>query len=198
MMVLLSLNGKAQRLDFINFFSQASLGLGHYKIQGVQLVNDGYVYDDNNDEYKYEPRYDKRDTIGYSLKIFGFVGTDITCLTIKNTSFGVRLSLGVGAQTSLKAAKGLESYGFEVPAYLYVRNQGEKLDLSFLVGYKYSLLAVKSHLLMVGLEYGLNDGLLIGLYGSLLPYKYYTFYTNGVYEPALIIREINLGLTQYF
>ena len=173
--------------DSRTFFSDASVG--YIPILTVGSTNIGT---------EVRPFYEHTETKGSMLNIITHVGVSQPFYVNDTWSTGIRLSAGIGYQGNLSNSEGLASFVFSLPQYFYYRNYSSSIDFSVLLGYKYTNAALNSHLILLGIEYHIDDDAGLRFYGSLYRYKYYTQYTNGKIEPAIKIGEFGVVYTYNF
>lgn len=138
------------------------------------------------------------DTSALMINIVAHVGTSVPFYANESWSTGVKASIGLGYQINRNAAQGLSSYLINTRSFAYYRNYSTNLDFSILLGHQFTFTALNSHLMMLGLEFGIGEDASIQLYSSLFRYKYYREYTNGTLEPALKIGEFGVSYMYQF
>ncbi len=185
MLIITITKMKGQDSRSIN--SDVSIGFLPIVISGTSNVGD-----------ESRPIYKHIETSGLMMNLIAHIGANLPFYSTKNWSVGAKLSVGFGYQNSLKNAEGLSSYLFDFPQYIYYRNYSSNFDFSVLLGYKFTYTALNSHLMLMGIEYNIDEDTSLRLYGSLFRYKYYTQYTNGKIEPATKIGEFGFAYIYNF
>jgi hypothetical protein len=121
------------------------------------------------------------------------IGLDIPFYSSEHNSFGLKVAVGGGRQFEVPGDPNfLTAYVYDFPQYFYYRNNKHSIDYSIQIGYKYSHTILPSHHILAAFELNLSEASSIKLYSSLFSYKYYTYYTNGRFEPQVTIPEFGL------
>jgi len=149
--------------------------------------------------------YKKVDTSGILLNIVGLFSSSLPIIyPHENLVIGLELNVGIGYLGNLKAAEGLEGLVFDFPQFIYLRygnynGTKEGIGAGLLIGYRYTFAPLKYRFPIFGLEIAYNQGFTILRFeGSILSDKYYSYYTDGRFEPALTIREFGISYIVIF
>ena len=191
-----------------NFFLSSG---GYFGIQTVKISLVGDVNSDGGGTIRdgYEiteyPIYKKVDTLGILLNITGLFSASLPLIyPHENLVIGLELSVGIGILANLQAAEGLEGLLFDLSQFIYLRNKNyngtkEGIGAGLLIGYRYTFAPLKYKFPIFGLEIAFNQGFtILRLEGSILSDKYYSYYTDGRFEPALTIREFGISYIVIF
>lgn len=190
-----------------NFFLSSG---GYFGIQTVKIslvgdvsggggtIRDGY-------EITEYPIYKRVDTLGILLNITGLFSSSLPLIYPReNLVIGLELNVGIGVLVNLQAAEGLEGLLFNFSQFIYLRNKNyngtkEGIGAGLLIGYRYTFAPLKYKFPIFGLEIAFNQGFtILRLEGSILSDKYYSYYTDGRFEPALTIREFGISYIVIF
>jgi hypothetical protein len=111
-----------------------------------------------------------------------------------NMELGLNFGVGGGWNEGLIASVGLTGYIIELPinTYLKLGDIEERQYWKFMLGYKSQFFPLSYYLPMLSAEYMFNFQNYIRVSGSFLPYKYYSYYTNGYYHPSIVYREFSV------
>ena len=137
---------RTQNKDSYTWFSDVSIGFLPIAVTGTSNVGD-----------ESKPIYEHTETSALMINLVAHFGASIPFYITKTWSTGAKLSTGFGYQNNLKNVEGLSSFVLNFPNYLYYRNYSSSFDFSVLLGYQFTYTALNSHLMLMGIEYNIDD-----------------------------------------
>ncbi len=185
----------AQDKDRIRFFTDVYVSAVPVKLAGVEDAANSSI---SGNGYLNSPRYEYRELTALAARIGAHVYFHLPVYKSAHWSTGFRFSVGAGAQMGVVNAEGLNGFVIDLPQYVFYRNTSTNLDITFLLGYKWSLFSLPYNVVEAAAEIKLSDQIGLRAYGSLNSYKYYGTDQNDNLLEVAKIREFGLGVLFYY
>jgi hypothetical protein len=178
----------------VSFFTDFTLGISPVKLAGTfDSGSANYIIIDQN-AVPTAPKLIHAEETTLLITPKFHLGLSIPVLTHEHYCIGFKLAVGGGRQFEIPGDPNLlTAYVYDLPQFIYYRNYKTSFDYSIQVGYKYTHTVLSSHLILAAFEINITNVSSIKFYASPISYKYYTYYTNGRYEPRVKIPEFGFA-----
>lgn len=194
----LQLFSNAQGRDKFGILVDLSFGIVPMKMEGTSEVTNSGIMVINNNEIAVNPIYEYKTIRSAMFNTTSHIAVNFPFYKTENWSLGVKLGVGIGFQQGFKSLEDFTSIVFDFPQYAYFKHNGERMEYSVLLGYKYSYASLPYQLVIAGFEYHFNLENSFRFYTSFIGNRYYTLYSNGDLKPAVKTNEFGFVLIHQF
>jgi len=189
---------QAQEKDRFGFIMDLSGSIMVVPISGIFEISESDLTELNSRLVPVSPVYRRIDTTGWATKWTVHAGMNLPLIRQKTWSAGLQINAGFGYQQGIIALKGISDIALNFPSYVYYRNYSSNFDFSILAGYQYTYSPISYNLMMGAFDINVEEDLSVRFFGSVRRDKFYSYLTNGTYEPAITIGEYGMALIGRF
>lgn len=187
-----------QNRDKFGVLVDLSIGFVPMKLQGTSEVSSNGIAQINGHDVANNPVYEYKVIRTVMLNSSTHLSLNLPLHKTENWSLGLKIGAGIGSQKGFNSVEDLTSIIFDFPQYAYFKHNGDQLEYSILLGYKYAFASLPYQLVIAGFEYHFNLENSLRFYTSFIGNRYYNQYSNGDLKPAIKSNEFGFVLIHKF